>query len=80
MAKMFIVRVKGTVGESPLSTPVAEQIADMLRYDQGTLISSTETPVEGKGYSRFEAVVHSVTYSKARWDSFLLKTEMIGRL
>jgi len=80
MAKMFQVQVRGTVGGSPLSTPVAEQIADMLRYDQGTLISNTETPVEGKGYSRFEAVVHSVAYTKARWESFGLKTALIGRV
>ena len=74
--KLYQVRVSGQV----LHTPVVDQIADMLRYDRGVLVSVKETPIEGKAWNRFEAIVHSVTYTEARWDSFMLKTELIRRV
>ena len=73
MAKQFKVKVTGEV----LLAPVREQIADMLRYDQGTLVSNVETPVEGRPWKRVEAIVASLHYTKARWDSFGFRTELI---
>ena len=76
MAKLYQLKVTGEV----LRTSLAEQIADMLRYDRGVLVSTSETPVEGKSWTRFEAIVHSVSYTKERWDSFELQTELVGRV
>lgn len=74
--KLYQVQVTGEV----LRAPVAEQIADMLRYDRGVLVSVSETPVEGKPWNKFTAIVHSVNYTKDRWDSFLLKPQLLGRV
>ena len=76
MAKQFEIMVRGTV----LHLPMEEQLKDMLRYDEGTLVKSTESPIEGRPWNRFEAIVHSKRYTKARWDSFMLKTDLIRRI
>ena len=75
-AKLYQVQVSGEV----LQVPVEEQIRDMLRYDRGVLVSISEIPVEDKPWSRFTAIVHSATYTKARWASFMLKTQLLGRV
>jgi hypothetical protein len=74
---MYILKITGTYSfrdKSPEAT-----IADMLRYDDGELVNWK--PVEGPGRAnlRFEAEVHSNSFTPERWRSFLLKPELISK-
>ena len=65
------IEVRGWCG--PRSTPENE-IADMLRYDDGTLESVTWDKDKPR---IFVAVVDCKHYTKARWSSFMLRTKVL---
>jgi len=70
---IYEVEVRGeVVGQSALA-----QMADMLRYDAGDVIETTTTPVEGRPWDSFTAVVHLASYTPARWRSFGLPTRLL---
>lgn len=55
-------------GRSMFGTTAEEDMADMLRYDSGTVLYVLE---EGRN---FLAVVHTERYTEERWRSFLFST------
>ena len=75
---MYILKVTGRYyykDPSPEAT-----IADMLRYDDGEMISFTESPIEGiKARKYFVAEVHTNNFTPRRWTSFGLKAELVRK-
>lgn len=65
------IEVKGW--RSTRLTP-EDTMADMLRYDEGTIESVNPDP-EREHF--FVAVVNCEQYTKARWDSFGLRTKIL---
>lgn len=73
---MYILKISGmyTGAETPEAT-----MADMLRYDDGEMISYEDMPIEGiRGTKRFTALVHSNHFTPARWRSLMLKAEHLA--
>lgn len=71
MVKKF--KIFAYVRKSHYHTP-EEEVKDMLRYDRGYIIRQEET----NNIVVLEII--SEYYTKARWDSFLIKTELIDRV
>lgn len=75
---MNILKVVGTYwtgDETPEPT-----IADMLRYDDGEMISYTTSDISGlRANRRFEAEVHSNDFTPDRWKSFGLKATLVRK-
>lgn len=67
--KLFAVKVTGWAHAGDVNAA----LADMLRYDDGKLISHCLTD----GRNKFTAMIQCERYTKARWDSFDLATEII---
>ena len=77
MPKEFKIKVRGRAYTLANGEPELV-MADMLRYDEGVIESVT--PIEEPGRATpntFEAVVRSKYYTPRRWDSFMLKTEIL---
>ncbi len=73
---MYILKISGMYSRA--ETPEAT-MADMLRYDDGEMISYEDIPIEGlRGTRRFTALVHSNRFTPGRWRSFMLKAEHLG--
>lgn len=51
-----------------------EEVKDMLRYDKGHIIKQT------KNNNIIIIEIISEQYTKARWDSFLIRTELIEKI
>jgi len=91
VGKGYILEVKGTVHsllvEGAVPEVVArEVVADMLRYDvgdiQGDVVITAAILPGGKeiqGFKRYCMTVISKHYTQARWRSFGIHTEIIGR-
>ncbi len=75
----YRIKVTGKVyGHGTPNDEVLAEIGDMLRYDSGDIESvEFEDARYGKKYT---AIVHIDNYTKARWDSFLLNTELIEQV
>lgn len=75
----YRIRVVGNVyGHGTPNDEVLAEIGDMLRYDSGDVESvEFEDARYGKKYT---AIVHIDHYTKDRWDSFLLNTEVIEQV
>lgn len=75
----YKIKVVGHVyGHGEPKDEVLAEIGDMLRYDCGDLESVEFEPA--RYGQRYIAIVHTQHYTKARWDSFLLKTEVIKQV
>ncbi len=75
----YKIKVTGNVyGHGKPEDEVLAEIGDMLRYDTGDMVSVKFEPV--KQWQRYTAIVHTEHYTKARWDSFLLKTEVLEQV
>lgn len=60
-------------------TPEAA-MADMLRYDDGEMVSFEEQPVEGiRSQKHFVAEVHTNNFTPERWSSFGLKAIFVRK-
>ena len=73
--KRYYIEVSGTYSNS-FATPQGT-VADMLRYDGGLILGEVKTwDLENLGnrWQGFKMVVQCDEYTKARWDSFGLKT------
>ncbi len=75
---MYILKVTGmywTGDKSPEST-----MADMLRYDDGALISWKRSDIEGlRAHKHFEAEVRANDFTPERWRSFGLKAVLVRK-
>ncbi len=75
---MNILSVSGTYWTGDTSPEAT--IADMLRYDDGELISWTAQDIEGlRTQKRFTAEVHTNHFTPDRWGSFGLKATLIRK-
>ena len=75
----YKVKVTGNIyGHGKPEDEVLAEIGDMLRYDQGDLLSVEFERV--RQWQKYTAIVHTERYTKARWDSFALKTEVIEQV
>ena len=70
---MLKIIAMGKVYLQPAEEAVRGEVADMLRYDGGE-ITSLDIEDTGRGW-RYTAHITCESYTKARWDSFLIKTE-----
>ena len=74
----YKIKVIGTIyGHGKPEDEVLAEIGDMLRYDSGDIEKLDFEPA--KYGQKYTAIVHTQNYTKARWDSFLLKTEIIEK-
>ena len=75
----YRIKVVGHVfGHGKPEDEALAEIGDMLRYDSGDRESIEFTPARyGQQYT---AIVHIDHYTIARWESFLLKTELIEQV
>lgn len=75
----YKVKVTGEIyGHGKPEDEVLALIGDMLRYDSGDVVSVKFEPV--KQWQKFTAIIHTEHYTKARWDSFVLKTEVVEQV
>ncbi len=75
---MNILSISGTYWKGDASPEAS--IADMLRYDDGELISWTAQDIPDlKASKRFNAEVHTNSFTPERWKSFGLKATLIRK-
>jgi len=75
---MNVIRVTGTYGFRD-SSPEAT-MADMLRYDDGEMISFETFPIEGiRATKKFVAEVHANDFTPQRWSSFGLRAQLLRK-
>lgn len=78
---MYILKITGLYTSARDKSPEST-IADMLRYDDGELVNWTNLgpPFPGsKAHSKFQAEVHSNSFTPQRWSSFGLKAEIVRK-
>ncbi len=77
--KRYYIEVDGTYSNS-FATPEGT-VADMLRYDGGLILGEVKTwDLENlKSRQGFKMVVQCDEYTKARWDSFGLRTKEVSK-
>ena len=92
MGKGYRIQVEGSVHSLLVEGAVPEVaarkiVADMLRYDVGKIegdVTITAALLPGgkevHGFKRYCMTVVSKHYTKARWRSFGIHTEIIGRV
>ena len=76
---MYKVEAKGCLYHTMDEAEILVNIGDMLRYDQGDIASTVIKPVEGRPWKDYTVIVHLRTYTKARWDSFLIPTRLLKK-
>ncbi len=72
---MYKVKAVGIVGSKNPEQNARDDIADMLRYDNGSVISIEME--KGESTYKYTAIIESECYTKERWTSFMIRTELI---